>query len=55
MSKEGIRDRAVAKLARAKKGHARRLRRKLGLDVAVPAIVSTVVKTVSKRKVSKKK
>ena len=49
-NKERIKGRAEGKLARAKGAHARRLRRKLGLDVGeTPAPVETPAPAKKKR------
>ena len=57
MNADKIRARALGKLARAKGGHARKLRAKLGLldaPVASP-VVEPEVAPVDKKKTSKKK
>ena len=55
MSASRIRAIAEGKLARAKKGHARRLRRKLGEVVAAPVVVEAPVAKKAAKKVKKVK
>jgi hypothetical protein len=55
MDADKIRARAEAKLVRAKKGHARRLRAKLGLDAAETAAPAPAPKRKKRAKKATKK